>query len=114
MKTITKTISLIMLGGALTACTIVIPAAESANNKAAPTTETEKSDYQRPTPIPPPGMSPRETPKPVYQRPTPIPPPATSSKETGSDGRIDIPERNKNTTKAVPDTARQRRNQRRR
>lgn len=113
MKTITKIISLIILGVAMVGCTIVIPAAETANNKAAPTTETEKPDYQRPNPTPPPGKYPRETAKPAYQRPTPIPPSGISSKETGSEEKIEYPSRNNNINRAVSDTTKQRPKRRR-
>lgn len=138
MKTITKIISLIMLGGAMAGCTIVIPAAETANNKAASTTETTRPPYQRPTPTT--TVETNATPtrptharqgsnEPVYTRPTPTttvvkepaytrPTPTTtvvkdpagkesSSKEKRSDGRIDNPGGNKNTTKAVSDTTKQ-------
>ena len=98
-----------------------IPAAETAKINPAPTTETAKPAYQRPTPtttvetstIP---TRPRREEKvtPVYTRPTPtttaVKDPAgeaTSTKEIRSDGRIDNPRGVKNTTKAVSDTTKQ-------
>jgi hypothetical protein len=121
MKAIVKTVFLIMLGATLAGCTIVMPAAETAKNNPAPTTETAKPAYQRPTPtttvetstIP---TRPRREEKvtPVYTRPTPtttaVKDPAgeaTSTKEIRSDGRIDNPGGVKNTTKAVSDTTKQ-------
>lgn len=139
MKTITKIISLIILGVAMVGCTIVIPAAaETANNKAASTTETAKPAYQRPTPTTtvetsttptrptharqgsnePPYTRPTPTTtvvkEPAYTRPTPTTTvvkdtagTATTTTEIRSDGRIDNPGGNKNTTKAVSDTTKQ-------
>lgn len=126
MKTIIKIIFLIMLGGALAGCTIVIPAAEKATNKSASTTtsttETNNSDYQRPTPTVGGPTTTRPRPpkevvrKPAYTRPTPTTTvnidsikAEASSKEVRADGRIDSPGERKNTTQTVSDTTIQRR-----
>lgn len=119
MKTIIKIIFLIMLGGTLAGCTIVIPAAEKATNKSASTstTKTNNSDYQRPTPTVGGATSTRPRPprevvrKPTYTRPTPTTTfnidsikAEASSKEVRDDGRIDSPGERKNTTQTVSDT----------
>ena len=123
MKTITKITSLIMLGGTLAGCTIVMPAAETAKNNPAPTTEVKKPDYQRPTPTTTVESSTTATrPRPprkgsdnaTYSRPTPTTTVVkesvsaeSSSKETRTDGRIDNPVGKNNETKVVSDTTKQ-------
>ncbi len=123
MKTITKITSLIMLGGTLAGCTIVMPAAETAKNNPAPTTEVKKPDYQRPTPTTTvesnatptrPTLPRKESNNAIYSRPTPTTTVVkesvsaeSSSKETRTDGRIDNPVGKNNETKAISDTTKQ-------
>ena len=123
MKTIFKIIFFIILGGALIGCTIVMPAAESANSKSVSSTDVKKPDYQRPTPTTTvesnatptrPTLPRKESNNAIYSRPTPTTTVVkesvsaeSSSKETRTDGRIDNPGGVKNTTKAVSDTTKQ-------
>jgi hypothetical protein len=123
MKTIFKIIFFIILGGALIGCTIVMPAAESANSKSVSSTDVKKPDYQRPTPTTTVESSTTATrPRPprkgsdnaTYSRPTPTTTVVkesvsaeSSSKETRTDGRIDNPVGKNNETKAISDTTKQ-------